>query len=589
MNHEESDHGRCVPAEILALLDIHWYGSLYLDGLSRVIYANRAMADFLGREQDSLADSYATEALGVDEESWSSLMEAGSGRLYVSGRGGRAHVPATVVMVGREAAHRVCLIDVHGHSPSVDRSMDVEAIVSFMGPFMDSFKHPIVVSRPDSRILWSNRMAREEFRITEEDLSCDDLLHPDTEYDVSLFNSEVIKEKEAKVDELRLRNGGVYSIMAFALHDEEGTAAIVHYMRDVSDYMRARRDAERARRRLEMASKAVGFSPIVHRFGSSVVEIENIDGLLLAPDEKGMVSLSSMLELVHEDDMGELLSALDRDDLPRGGQISIDFRARFRPGPYQWYRLLATSVVDEGGDHLTGAVFNVDDIVRAQESLRRANRQLGLLSQITGHDLRNQATAAIGFAELLRDGLPEGEEGLRRMASKVCESLANIHEQLDFARDYQQLGVHEPRWFDVGKKVESLRGEPALGRLRLLNEAEGVRIFADPLFRKVLWNLIENVARHGGDATMVRVHSPEHGALVVEDDGIGVEERMKERIFDRDVGDNTGLGLFLAREILASTGLKLSEEGVPGEGARFVIRAPPENFQPATSQDQYRL
>jgi signal transduction histidine kinase len=47
-----------------------------------------------------------------------------------------------------------------------------------------------------------------------------------------------------------------------------------------------------------------------------------------------------------------------------------------------------------------------------------------------------------------------------------------------------------------------------------------------------------------------------------------------ERIFERGYGKNTGLGLFLSREILAITGITITENGVPGKGARFEITVP---------------
>jgi sensor histidine kinase regulating citrate/malate metabolism len=62
--------------------------------------------------------------------------------------------------------------------------------------------------------------------------------------------------------------------------------------------------------------------------------------------------------------------------------------------------------------------------------------------------------------------------------------------------------------------------------------------------------------------------------IVCEDDGAGVEEEEKRKIFRRGVGKNTGYGLFLAREILAITGLSIREVGTPGQGARFEIVAP---------------
>ena len=53
----------------------------------------------------------------------------------------------------------------------------------------------------------------------------------------------------------------------------------------------------------------------------------------------------------------------------------------------------------------------------------------------------------------------------------------------------------------------------------------------------------------------------------------------KEVIFERGVGKNTGLGLFLAREILALTGIAVRETGVPGRGARFELVVPPGAFR----------
>ena len=62
--------------------------------------------------------------------------------------------------------------------------------------------------------------------------------------------------------------------------------------------------------------------------------------------------------------------------------------------------------------------------------------------------------------------------------------------------------------------------------------------------------------------------------IIIEDDGIGITRKDKSRIFDRGVGQNTGLGLFLVREILSITGITIVETGEPGKGARFEIRVP---------------
>jgi signal transduction histidine kinase len=66
----------------------------------------------------------------------------------------------------------------------------------------------------------------------------------------------------------------------------------------------------------------------------------------------------------------------------------------------------------------------------------------------------------------------------------------------------------------------------------------------------------------------------EGSALVIEytDDGAGVPNENKDLIFKRGFGSNTGLGLFLTREILAITDIEIRETGI--KGVRFEVRVP---------------
>jgi len=62
--------------------------------------------------------------------------------------------------------------------------------------------------------------------------------------------------------------------------------------------------------------------------------------------------------------------------------------------------------------------------------------------------------------------------------------------------------------------------------------------------------------------------------LVCEDDGMGITDEDKKSLFLRGFGKNTGLGLFLSQEILAITGITITETGIPGKGARFEMTVP---------------
>ncbi|WP_255331916.1 sensor histidine kinase [Methanocalculus taiwanensis] len=111
----------------------------------------------------------------------------------------------------------------------------------------------------------------------------------------------------------------------------------------------------------------------------------------------------------------------------------------------------------------------------------------------------------------------------------------------------------------------------------MINDCPGVAIYADPMIEKVFSNLMDNTLRHAGKATQVRIscNETEDGLVILyEDDGYGISDDDKELIFKPGIGQNTGFGLFLAREILAITGIAIREIGVYSEGAKFEILVP---------------
>jgi signal transduction histidine kinase len=102
------------------------------------------------------------------------------------------------------------------------------------------------------------------------------------------------------------------------------------------------------------------------------------------------------------------------------------------------------------------------------------------------------------------------------------------------------------------------------------------------MIEKAVAQLLDNAIRHGKNVSQVSisVHDTETGAvLVIEDNGTGIPAADKERIFERGFGKRTGWGLFLAREILAITGMTITETGEPGKGARFEIHIPAEAYR----------
>ena len=216
-------------------------------------------------------------------------------------------------------------------------------------------------------------------------------------------------------------------------------------------------------------------------------------------------------------------------------------------------------------------VRDISDRKLAEEKLRRANEKLTLLGAMTRHDISNRLASMKGYIDLSQqDDVPDPLKN--RYMQKVEESLEAIEEQLRFAGDYQKAGTSDPVWVNVGETIEGVIKSFDFQSVIVSSDLHQLELYADPMMERVFWNLLDNVRRHGGGVTTVRFHAEPrdgHLVLIIEDDGQGIPENEKKRIFEQGYGRHTGMGLFLIKEVLAITGISVTETGVHGEGARF--------------------
>jgi signal transduction histidine kinase len=121
-----------------------------------------------------------------------------------------------------------------------------------------------------------------------------------------------------------------------------------------------------------------------------------------------------------------------------------------------------------------------------------------------------------------------------------------------------------------------------LNGLDVFTDGHNWEVFADPMFEKVFFNLLDNSLRHGGQVTRLSLETEErngHLSLIYSDDGNGIPMEDKQRIFEMGFGKHTGLGLFLVKAILEITQCNIEEVGGDNDGARFVISVPTDSYR----------
>jgi PAS domain S-box-containing protein len=237
--------------------------------------------------------------------------------------------------------------------------------------------------------------------------------------------------------------------------------------------------------------------------------------------------------------------------------------------------VLVSSTLLNPDDCAEGITFTALDItarMMAEEALRTANRKLNLLSSITRHDILNKTTAIDGYLKILRKKDPSPE--ITEYLDKLESASRAIKSQIGFTRIYQSLGSGKSLWQEVGRMLPRSHIPETI---RFESNLRGIEVYADPMLEKVFFNLLDNSLRHGRDVSRVQVscrESPTGLTILWEDDGVGIAADEKEIIFERGYGNNMGLGLFLAREILAITGIGIRETGTKGKGVRFELDIP---------------
>jgi signal transduction histidine kinase len=208
------------------------------------------------------------------------------------------------------------------------------------------------------------------------------------------------------------------------------------------------------------------------------------------------------------------------------------------------------------------------------------------------HDLKNPLTMIVGWTDILeygQDAEPppdqqEAIEQIRRAAGLLDDLVADINDS--FRLQAEALPIHrQPVWPGelLWTAVTEYRG---LNRTAPdVRVAEGLApVVADTrLVGRVLHNLIGNAYKHGGDGARVAVVAEAVDAGVrfaVDDDGPGIPEGERERVFERFIqgsgaAHGSGLGLAFCKLVVEQLGGRIWADASPLGGTRIAFELPP--------------
>jgi signal transduction histidine kinase len=228
-----------------------------------------------------------------------------------------------------------------------------------------------------------------------------------------------------------------------------------------------------------------------------------------------------------------------------------------------------------------------DEIVRqrmeiAAEALTRAEA-LEQIGAKLAHELKNPLTGVKALVQLGARNPAEAAsherlEVVEREVSRMQEILQNY---LSFTRPLQELA---PRRVALGELVSDtlavLSARADAARVRLYTQGEAT-LDADPSrLREALLNLVANAIEAtapGGEVEVAVSPAREAAEVVIRDTGRGMGADVLRRLgtpFFTTRDDGTGLGVVLARSVVAQHGGSMRYDSEPGQGTRVTLTLP---------------
>ncbi len=255
-----------------------------------------------------------------------------------------------------------------------------------------------------------------------------------------------------------------------------------------------------------------------------------------------------------------------------------------------WETELLQQLANQIGIALAQAQL-LEQETRQRQELARSNEELQQFAFIASHDLQEPLRKIKTFGERLKatcsDALTEqGQDYLERMQNATRRMQALIEDLLTLSRVTTRAKPFEQ--VDLAQVTQEVLSDLEIRILQteaLVEVGDLPTIHADPLqMRQLLQNLIGNALKfhHKDTPPIVKIYTQQdeagHEQLIVEDNGIGFDEKYLDRIFNvfqrlhgRNEYEGTGMGLAIARKIVERHGWSITAYSQLGQGSRFIV------------------
>jgi PAS domain S-box-containing protein len=329
------------------------------------------------------------------------------------------------------------------------------------------------------------------------------------------------------------------------------------------------------------------------------------------------------VELVHPADSEENVRRWQR-SLATGNPFEYEHRLRRADGTYRWHITRAQPMHDEHGAIIlwVGSSTDIEDIRRTRkleaDTARLTKQRAELMAlntakdefiSLASHQLRTPATAVKQFLGMVLEGY--GGRVPQKQLKLLKQAYASNERQLTIVEDLLKVAQVDAGKVKLQKETVDLVAlikDVIQGQTAKFSEHGQTVIFkprprsvtakADPdRLRMVLENIIDNASKYSTPGKTIEVKTAKSKGITtitVRDEGVGINPRHAEKIFDKFSRlDNplsvlvggTGLGLYWAKKIIDLHDGTITVTSIPGKGSTFTISLPASSAAASTRRE----
>ncbi len=571
-------------------------GIFWIDPAGRFVYTNRKVEEILGYSEDELQSMYVWEIDVEHEEDeeirkkhWQRLKEKRSERIERKHETKEGEVfPVEVfrnyIKHGDEELEFAFVQDI---TERKKKEKELREERNFIEQIAETSPVCITKVDKDGDITYANNRAEDVLGLSKSGIQ--GRTYDDTSWNITDYEVEEYPVEELPFEQVKEKGESVYdvrhaiewpdgerkllSINAAPLYDEEENfdgmvATIEDVTEEIEKEEELKESEERYRRLFESAQ----------------------DGMLILDARSGMIIDANPFI---RDMLGYSLDELKGKKLWEIGTFSdiVENREKFdelREEGYVRYEHLPLETKD-GDERAVEFVSNLYMVgekeiiqcnIRDITERKKMEEKEEFLHSLLRHDIGNKWQIAYGYLQLTDDyDLPREVE---KNLSKAKRTLEEGNEIIEKVRGLRNLDYEE----EIGEmNIDAILDEVISGYKEQLEE-EGIiyrveksdcQAKGGPLLKDLFSNLVENSIRHSDcEKILIKSKIEEDGCVIIfEDDGKGLSDDMKEKIFDRGFkqgeSSGSGLGLYMVKEIVESYGGSVEVKDSKLGGARFDV------------------